>query len=267
MPTVDAHAHVFLRTLPMIAAARHRPDYDAPLTAFLEAIDAHGVERGVLVQPSFLGTDNGHLLRALGEARGRLAGVVVVAPEIADDALAAMAAAGVVGLRFNLIGRPLEDLAGPGPQALLRRVAALGWHAEVHVEGARLTQALRALDGFAGPIVIDHLGRPDPALGAACAGFRALLGAASDPRIHVKLSAPYRLGALDLRAATARLLDSLGLGRLVWGSDWPWTQHEAGRAYADLLPARFGLDAAAAAAVHATAARLFGFARVDQASL
>lgn len=259
MPRVDAHAHVFHRGLMVAPGARYRPDYDAPLDAYLAVLDAHDVACGVLVQPSFLGTDNTYLLACLAEARGRLRGVVVVDPDISLKSLEVLDVGGVVGVRFNLIGRSTAEIQTPMTEELLRRVASLGWHVEVHAEGLQLVAALAALESFCGAIVVDHLGRPDPRRGVNCPGFQALLERSDDERLHVKLSAPYRLGSLDLRDATQRLVQALGPDRLVWGSDWPWTQHEAGQGYDLLAPSFFGLDAGTAAALDATALRLFGF--------
>ncbi|WP_363270991.1 amidohydrolase family protein [Roseovarius sp.] len=44
-------------------------------------------------------------------------------------------------------------------------------------------------------------------------------------RLYVKLSAPCRTG-LYMSAHAAFLTRTLGAERLVWGSDWPQTQHE-----------------------------------------
>ncbi len=65
---VDTHAHVFARSLPVLPDARYVPGYDATIAQHLDLLDAHGVDCGVLVQPSFLGTDNRHLLTALAAA-------------------------------------------------------------------------------------------------------------------------------------------------------------------------------------------------------
>ena len=73
-PAIDTHAHVFRQGLALADTRRHTPDYDATLTQYLALLDAHGVARGVLVQPSFLGTDNSHLVAALRAAAGRCAG-------------------------------------------------------------------------------------------------------------------------------------------------------------------------------------------------
>jgi predicted TIM-barrel fold metal-dependent hydrolase len=259
MRRIDTHAHVFHRGLVMAPGARYRPDYDAPLSTWFSHLDRHEGAFGVLVQPSFLGTDNTHMLDALDHAHGRLRGIAVVAPDVPEEDLAALKARGVVGVRFNLVGTTLDALDAADLREHLQRVARLGWQVEVHVEGPRLAETLPRLADFDGPIVIDHLGRPTPELGMACPGFAVLLAMAADPRIVVKLSAPYRLGVIDLRTATARLLDTFGTGRLVWGSDWPWTQHEARRDYAALLPHAFGIDPATETAIHDTARRLFGF--------
>ena len=41
-------------------------------------------------------------------------------------------------------------------------------------------------------VVIDHFGRPDPALGIADPGFAYLLRQADSGQVWVKLAAPYR---------------------------------------------------------------------------
>ena len=91
--SVDTHAHVFERGLPMPDVRRYAPDADASLATYLQHLDTHGLAYGVLVQPSFLGTDNSHLLQALRAAPARLRGVAVVDPAIDAPGLQALAAA------------------------------------------------------------------------------------------------------------------------------------------------------------------------------
>ena len=62
---IDSHAHVFVRGLPLAPQRRHAPDYDATPADFGALLDAHGVSHALLVQPSFLGTDNRFLLDAI----------------------------------------------------------------------------------------------------------------------------------------------------------------------------------------------------------
>ncbi|WP_343550181.1 amidohydrolase [Ralstonia sp.] len=229
---IDTHAHVFERGLPLADARRYAPTYDAPLPAYLAQLDAHGVSHGVLVQPSFLGVDNSYLLAALKQAPQRLRGVAVIDPAAPETLLAQMNAEGIVGIRLNLIGAADPQLKSPVWQAALARLHALGWHVELHVEARRLPALLQPLLEAQVNVVVDHFGRPDPALGVDDPGFAALLAAGSSRRVWVKISGAYRNGANGrgeaiAQAAMPRLKDALGLDRLVWGSDWPHTQFES----------------------------------------
>ncbi|CAB3743637.1 Predicted metal-dependent hydrolase of the TIM-barrel fold [Achromobacter denitrificans] len=227
---VDTHAHVFRQGLALADTRRHTPDYDATLAEYLALLDEHGLGHGVLVQPSFLGTDNSHLLQALRAAYGRLRGVAVVAPGTAPETLQAMAEAGVTGIRLNLIGLPLPEIQAPEWQALLAHVNALGWHVELHLPATRLPGLLPALLAAGCRVVVDHFGRPDPALGTSDPGFHFLLRQAESGRVWVKLSAPYRNWPASACAASGRLaarllLEAYTPERLMWGSDWPHTEH------------------------------------------
>jgi predicted TIM-barrel fold metal-dependent hydrolase len=261
MPFVDTHAHVFLRSLPMAENRRYTPDYDAPVARYLQLLADHDAGHGVIIQPSFLGTDNSYLMKALHLAGERLRGVAVVSPDVSDGALADMDALGVVGIRFNMIGRDINEIATPEVRALANRIAGLGWHIEVQAKGADIPAVFRALDRFDGTLVIDHFGLPDPARGTEDPGFMALLGESARGRTFVKISASYRCGGNNVRYYTDALLTHLGPRRLLWGSDWPWTQFEAHRNYGSVVAELKGLvpDFAARAAMDMAALALFRF--------
>jgi predicted TIM-barrel fold metal-dependent hydrolase len=260
---IDTHAHVFRRDLPMAADRRYTPAQDAPLDRYLAVLDRHGVSWGVLVQPSFLGTDNRFLLRSLKKAAGRIKGIAVVDPAAGRQTLKILQWVGITGIRLNLFGLPtLPDLAGDDWRRLHGELVERNWQVQVHVEGARLPTLLPSLLDTGVRIVVDHFGRPDPAQGTRCPGFQALLRAAETGRVWVKLSAPYRLGGGDAFAYAAALLAAFGPERLLWGSDWPWTQHEDGMAYAYTLEwlAQWIPDEAVRRQIlWETPARLFGF--------
>lgn len=232
---IDSHAHVFRRDLPLTPGYRHAPEHDAELPELLSILDAHGVTHAVLTAPSFLGTDNHFLLAALRAAPQRLRGTVIVAEDIAYDELAAMDRDGVVGVRFNMLRRDdLPDLRRASWRKVLGAMAEMGWHVEIYVEGPRLPALLGPALAAGVKVVVDHFGSPDPALGLACTGFRALLAAVREGRAWVKLSGPYRLGGADPRPYAQALLDA-GPQQLVWASDWPWTQNSAGMTYGKCL--------------------------------
>jgi predicted TIM-barrel fold metal-dependent hydrolase len=112
---------------------RYAPDYDATPADYLRVLDENGMARGVLVQPSFLGTDNGFLLEGLSVAPTRLRGIAVVEPTATKEELAELDRRGVVGIRLNLVGLAVPRFDEAPWPALLKSVADLGWQVEVHV--------------------------------------------------------------------------------------------------------------------------------------
>jgi len=254
---------VFSATAPAVAAARYRPSYAARLAAWRALWRPAGITHGVLVQPSFFGTNNTEMLSTIASDRTRLRGVAVVDPEVSDGMLSRLDAGGVRAIRLNLRG--VEDLArfhAPGWRALFARVHALGWHVETFLDPGALAHLAPAFAGTAVALVLDHFGSPPQDPHRLDEFFGAARALADERVVWCKLAAPYRLGGLDAQALAARWLDTLGPGRLVWGSDWPWTQHERGR---DYLRLRGSLDRWAGAAnapaiLWDNAARLYAFA-------
>ncbi|MCH6551363.1 MAG: amidohydrolase family protein [Planctomycetes bacterium] len=81
--------------------------------------------------------------------------------------------------------------------------------------------------------------------------------------VWVKLSAPYRLGGLDPAPYAAAYLERFGPERLLWGSDWPWTQHEAATSYGECVErigGWLGEDADIQARFDRASRGLYGFA-------
>ena len=235
LPTIDTHAHVFHRGLKLAPGRRYAPDYDAPLPLYLEQLDRNGMTNGVLVQPSFLGTDNSYLVECLKQASGRLRGIAVVDPAVSTDELRALDRAGVVGLRLNLVGQPLPDLAAGEWKALLAEVKAMGWQVEVQRNASDLAVLVPQLFDRGVSVVLDHYALPDPKLGVADPGFQSVLKLGAMRNVWVKISAPYRNGATGedfAKAAYPLLRAAYGLDRLLWGSDWPHTQFEVAQDYA-----------------------------------
>lgn len=238
-PAVDTHAHIFRCDLPLVPGHRHAPQYDATLEQYLALLDRHRIAYGLLTAPSFLGADNSFLLSGLARAKGRLRGTVIVDPAISREELRAFDRAGVAGIRLNFFkraDRDVPDLRSPAYRALFQSCAELDWHVEIYAEGPRLARWLPAILETGVKVVVDHFGSPDPGEGVHCPGFRQLLAAFATQRLWVKLSAPYRVGGADrAKSYAASLLREGGPGRLLWGSDWPWTQHEPGVSYEGCL--------------------------------
>jgi len=229
-PTLDAHAHVWDRSCRFVSPRRYTPDYEATIDTYLALLDAHAIERAVLVQPSFLGSDNSYLLSALTNHPHRLRGIVVLDPETTADQIAAMDDAGVIGLRLNMIGKQPASLAPAAVQTLLRNATDQGWWIEIHANGAELPAILDHIPQDA-CLMIDHFGRPSA---PACPGIARLLTITPD-RLCLKLSAPYRLTPPHDVTAAGDLIAHVTPARCLWGSDWPWTEHEQSHVYAETM--------------------------------
>lgn len=219
-PLIDTHAHVFRSDLGLSPNRRYTPDYEALPENYLENLDRCGFERGVLVQPSFLGTDNSYLLSALASTPERLRGVVVLNPEIDHD-LEGLAARGVRGIRINAIGTDVPDFTQRHWLRLGEQMAALGWHLEIQAKGTQWGLLLDALHRWPSEVVIDHLGLIPTGDDTTRSQVLCL---ARREHVWVKASGGHRNDQPRLILKT--ILDEVGVERLLFGTDWPFTMHE-----------------------------------------
>lgn len=229
MTGIDCHAHVFLRDLPLAKERRYNPEYEATPDMFVKNLDRYGLSHGVLIQPSFLGTDNSYMLAALQQYPQRLRGIAVVDPGIGEDELDALQAAGIRGIRLNLVGREPDNYARGNWPALFRSVARRGWQVEIQRPLDDLAGVLHALLPFGMDLVVDHFGLPCGTINPKVMAHRAFLDLLARYPVWVKLSAPYRSSADEQQAQHSLecLLEAYGHGeRLLWGSDWPHTRFE-----------------------------------------
>jgi predicted TIM-barrel fold metal-dependent hydrolase len=220
----DCHVHVFEAGVPVRPG--HYQPVDRPLAAIESLAGAHGIGHLVLVQPSVYGTDNAVLLRALRAGAGRHRGVAVVDPSVSDAELDHLHAAGVRGIRFNLVS-PAGHAGDPATalRALAPRLAERGWHVQWYAQAAQLPRLAEWQQASGVPFVLDHLGGltaavPDDAPAWDAAATMAARGA------WLKLSGWYRLGAdapYGRLQPIIRRAAALFGPRCVWGSDWPHT--------------------------------------------
>jgi predicted TIM-barrel fold metal-dependent hydrolase len=234
--SVDCHAHVMRRDLPLAPERHSAPKRDVTVEEFLDELDAHGISHGVLTAPSFYGTDNSLLLSSLDAAKGRLRGTAIVAPEISEEELAAMDRRGVVGIRLNWFRRDtLADVESPAYRKLFERIRKLDWQVEIYLEGPKLATVLPKIRGQGVKVCVDHFGSPDPARGVECAGFQEVLRGVKSGDTFVKLSAPYRQGGADPQVYVDALLAAAGPKQLVWATDWPFVGFEGKITYAQCV--------------------------------
>lgn len=228
----DTHAHVFgpYERFPLPV----EPSYAPPLAAFAKhkaMLDAAGLFRGVLVQPSPYAQDMSALIDALAQGRGALRGIGSATAAISDDELQALDHAGVRGLRFTDMldpnGNPYHGSVNRGElPGLMRRMSALGWHALVW---AKCADGVALADKYAGdvPVVFDHMAVLSIAEGLQASAFQRLLALLKEGRVWVKLTvcrvSKQAPAYADLRPFHDALVEA-NPARLLWGSDWPFVR-------------------------------------------
>lgn len=236
---VDCHFHVIAapERYPMLAGRSYTPA-PASLGQWQEALGPCGVTHGVVVQPSFYGTDNRVLLAALDEGRGRLVGVAAVGADVMEDELHRLARSGVRGVRMAHFeaGDP-RAMGGFVPfrafDALEPRLAEHGLHLQLFTDGRLLPGIADRILRSRVPVVIDHMGRTPAALGATHVGIATLIRLMSDGPVWVKLSGIANISDAapdyeDARTVHEALLAGR-VDRLLWGSDWPHTKPAGAR--------------------------------------
>ena len=220
---VDTHFHVF-HAGSAIEGARYIPQYSALLSDWMHQAQSVGISRGVWVQPSFLGTDNRLMVKALEAYPDRLRGIAVVNPQASADELKALHKAGVRGIRLNLASTSHDIPQWTYADTLWAALRHLGWHVEIHTDQGRLPYVLSQLPSDL-PIVVDHMSKP-MAASSADPSLRTLVERSKHRPVYVKLSGAYRLGNENALSVASMLLNELGPDSLLWGSDWPCTNHE-----------------------------------------
>lgn len=242
---VDCHFHVIAPAdrHPMHAGRSYTPA-PASLSDWRTALSPLGVARGVVVQPSIYGTDNGVLLAALDEAGGDLVGIAAVDADVSDAALDRLAAAGVRGVRMAHFEaadpRAMGGFVGFAAfDALEDRLHERGLHLQLLTDSRLLPAMADRLARSRVPVVIDHMGRAPASLGAAHDGLRVLIELMRGGPVWTKLSGIANLSsatpAYDDARAVHDALVSGAPGRLVWGSDWPHTKPAGDRPRTEAL--------------------------------
>ncbi|WP_445188923.1 amidohydrolase family protein [Pseudonocardia sp. Cha107L01] len=221
----DSHFHVFEPGYPAVP----NPQYtfpDGTLEAYLQVCDVLGIERMVLVAPTYYGNDNSLTLDVLRKLGSRCRAVVRIEEDTTEAELDQYHELGARAIRLDLFARrdwPVEDI-----MAYVRRMAARatprGWHIQFYTPGTVIRDLLPYLADLEHHFVIDHMGYMLESDGLTQADFERLLDILRGGYCWIKLSGPYRIAKdkpLSSVAPLGRALVSARADRLIWGSDWP----------------------------------------------
>lgn len=222
----DTHMHIYDSRYPTAPSAVIRPA-DALVADYRRFQASFGLDRVVVVQPTTYGLDNRCQLEALAELAelGAAAGaIVVVDADTSVQELRRLDESGACGARFHMLAGGAvgwDDLP-----IVASRIAELGWHVQLQLDGRELPHRLDTLLGLPTPLVVDHVGRFMPPVAPGHDAFHALLRLLDTGRTWVKLSAPYEstLEGAPRFPSVSRLATALVAAhpeRMLWASNWP----------------------------------------------
>jgi predicted TIM-barrel fold metal-dependent hydrolase len=238
----DCHVHIIGDTaqFPFAADRLYTPP-PATTDMLSELHRTLKIDRVVLVQPSFYGTDNACMLDALRRVGSRARGVAVVDKSMPGSVLEEMKVAGVRGVRLNLETSGQIDVptAKASVEETVAQVAPLGWHLQVYTRPSVIVALADTLAALPVPVVFDHFGGLKAALGPTQPGYDVVIGLVKSGHAYAKISAAYRLSDkppdyADI-APIAQALIVANPDRIVWGSDWPHT-NPARRPVTEITP-------------------------------
>jgi predicted TIM-barrel fold metal-dependent hydrolase len=234
MTIVDSHLHVWSDNPEVYPwDTRFMPPPQIPATAemLLEEMEAAGVDKAVLVQPSHYAYDNTYLAHCLKRYPGRFAGVALLdpldpqAPQLLERLYLQD---GIQGMRLY----PIRDLnstwlSDPATFPLWEKADELGVPFICFIVPQQMPMLEVMLARFPDvKVVIDHMGRPSPDEAPPYPLFRAVVRAGFHPNAYVKVSAlpvtsreeyPHR----DAFRFVRMLYGSFGAQRMMWATDFP----------------------------------------------
>jgi predicted TIM-barrel fold metal-dependent hydrolase len=227
--STDCHAHILgpASRFPFAKQRVYTPP-DCTEQDYLAQLDAIGVDRAVLVQPSVYGTDNRALLEVLERAAKPLRAIVVVHHDVTARELENMHRLGVRGVRVNIVD--VADKRAELPMNLLRnlvdQIAPLGWHLELLAHVQDYPDLASKISQLNVPVVFGHFGYMHCRYGVDNQGFLGLLDLLRAGKAWVKMTGPYRISNQpgppydDINACVDAVM-AANPEQLLWGSDWP----------------------------------------------
>lgn len=234
MAIIDAQVHAYERDHP--ARPWHRPLVGPPEVTgddMVRAMDAVGVDGALLVSPwTMYRYDPSYAIEARAAHPGRFALVTPVDPradDVADEIARWAATPGAVGIRLIAWNEGASDVGHPGMDRVCAAAARHDLPVCVLCWGRLPTVDELAAKHPRTRFVVDHLGLAQPFEPPPpedpFADLSQVLALARHPNVAIKITGACTLSHqpfpfLDLRAPLARIFETFGFERCMWGTDW-----------------------------------------------
>ena len=223
----DCHLHIYDERFSQVVQAAVLPGL-ATISEYRQLQRRLGTERAVIVTPRSYGTENDVTLDAIKQlGLDRTRGVAVLRDDVSEATLQKLDAGGIRGVRFSLYTPDHAAVSFKMVEPLAARLAALGWHLQLHWTADQIVEHEAMLKRLPTQIVFDHMARLPQPLGLSHPAVKIVEHLLAQGRTWLKLSGAYldsQVGEagdfLDIYAV-ARPWVTVAPQRLVWGSDWP----------------------------------------------
>jgi predicted TIM-barrel fold metal-dependent hydrolase len=224
----DCHTHIFgdPKQFPLWPGRGYTPEPALPeeMSALHRALH---ITRVVIVTPSVYGTDNSATLYGIKKRGADARGIAVIDNDTSDSELDALGRAGFCGIRINPAAGGSTDPAALAQRfrVAIERVRQRNWHIQINTNLAVISAIKELVRASPLPVVFDHFGGANAALGLNQPGFADLVDLVRSGKAWVKISCAYRASnkAPDYAdvAPLARALITSNPDQILWGTDWP----------------------------------------------
>ena len=241
----DCHTHIYgdPKKFPLWPGRIYTPETALP-PEMSKLHRALNIQRVVIVTPSPYGTDNSITLYGMKAPSSTARGIILISEDTPENDLSKMDHLGVRGIRLDLRNFfPNNPTAGRRLfQNSVLRLQRRAWHLQIIGNLKAVVGIKDLVEGSPVPVVFDHFGFVQAALGLDQPGFSDLVDLVRGGRAYVKISAAYRCSAMSPECTDmvpfAQALITANPDRILWGSDWP---HPAaatpiGRKITDVTP-------------------------------
>jgi len=237
---VDIHPHVISNDesrYPPAPLFGKRSDWSQERPCIVEtlikAMDEAGVDKAAVVHSSTTyGFDNSYVVDSCNRYPGRLVAVgsVDVRATDATSVIRDWVERGLGGLRIFTGGSTKDfdptELEDERAYPAWELLGELGLTMCIQTGPVGLPQVTALAKRFPNvPIILDHLGRPDPTDGPPYAQAQSLFDLADIPSIYMKLTPRIMgdcvKGEADPASWFGKLVDVFGASRMAWGSNFP----------------------------------------------
>ena len=236
MRIIDPHVHVWKNdpAFPWPAENKNPPAEDRSAEDLLQLMEAHGVEKTVLVQVIHYRWDNSYVADVIARYPDKFMGVGRVNPEdpaAADHLSMWTEERGLHGVRLSPAGNGKDDwFNNSAMDPIFARAQSLGVPMLILTGPKRLPDLALLLDKYPDlDTVIDHMAdvHPDDEVGR-----KLLMNMARYPRVYVKISHTWSISQQgyqwpDTHGLVQEVYQTYGAQRISWGTDWPVSLNKA----------------------------------------